>query len=242
MSIHKKIDIHRHFLMVNLIDYFNNDGISYDDLKCDGDFDSLGATYPAEELPNSNSIINMGGIPFIFPNKEHGEKNNMILTGQTIPIDENLYKSLFCLGAVEGQNGEVFEEEITVSFTDGSYNSIFLGLSNWLLQPVYNEKIAFICSHLHYPDSGQTTIKNTNNNINTSTIFPLENNKIDKHYFPKEIIEDTNNPNFVWRPRIFMQEIPLNFNKPITALTFMENLNFHIFSITLEINNNCNNY
>lgn len=47
----------RNFLHLNLDPYFNNDGISYNSNPSDGDFDCYGQTYPAEELPKSNSIF-----------------------------------------------------------------------------------------------------------------------------------------------------------------------------------------
>ncbi len=80
----------KHFSMVNLSMHFNNDGISYDTMKCDGAFEGFGSTYPAEELPDSNSIILLDNIPFIFPSKEE-VKNNMAIKKQTFNIYENKY-------------------------------------------------------------------------------------------------------------------------------------------------------
>ena len=81
------------FHPVNLSEYFNNDGISYDDLKCDG----------AEELPDSNSLINIDGIPFYFPDKKPGAKNNLTLREQVFIFPAYHYKSLFLIGASKTQ-------------------------------------------------------------------------------------------------------------------------------------------
>jgi len=229
------ITVQRSFVTVNLSEYFNNDGISYDDLKSDGDFDGFGATYPAEELPPSNSLIAINGVPFLFPSKELDYKNNMSLSGQIMPVEINTYKNLFILGSTEGKNGESFEEEVTVSLLDGTYASICVGLSNWLLRPIYNEQLAFLCTHIHYPDEGQNTIRSQKEPLLVN--YDLEGDV--GHYVGKELVEasDIKALQSDWKPRIWLQSIKLPFDKPITAFTFMENLNFHVFAMTLELKN-----
>lgn len=222
------------YLPLDLRRYFNNDGISFDDLKCDGNFDGNGATFPAEELPSSNTLIHIDGIPFHFPSKERGEANNIALAGQTIGFAPSRVKAIHALGAVEGQNGEVYEEEITVSLMNGEFAPVYLGFSNWLLTPQYNEKMVFECGHLHSPDAGQVPQGNLNS---------IDQSPINEPNPPIELISKTcdiatiNKQNSLgdWRPRLWMQKVSLNFVEQAIGLTFGDNLNFHIFAITLEI-------
>jgi len=219
------------FFLVDLREYFNNDGISYDNLKCDGNFDSLGATYPAEELPESNSIIKIKQIPFFFPSKDDGFTNNMVLNGQTICVESGKYKTMYILGAVEGSGGEVYEEDVTISFENGAYETVNLCLSNWMLPAEYEEMLAFYCSHLHHPDAGQKAMSNSKyqdieNYIDCTDI------KYTMAY--DRTSDEADAKKGIWHPRIWMQKVDLKFSEKIAALTFMENMNFHVFSITLE--------
>ncbi|MCL1972434.1 MAG: hypothetical protein FWG57_05540 [Endomicrobia bacterium] len=231
MAIKNLTTVLDQFVLVDLREYFNNDAFSHDYLKCDGNFDSGGATYPAEELPRSNSIICNNGIPFFFPSKNDGFLNNMALNGQTICIPNDIYKCIHILGAVEGSGGEVYEEEVTISFENGTYKTVILKLSNWLLPAKYNEIPAFYCSHLHYPDMGQ--IPNANTKIqNIKTYIDDRNISYQTQYDKQSDIENINKN--IWRPRIWLQKTTFKFKQEIVALTFMENINFHIFSMTLE--------
>ncbi len=222
------------YSLLNLSEYFNNDGISFDDLKSDGSFDGPGATYPGEELPKSNSVIVIDNIPFFFPSKERGDKNNVSLRNQVIAIEENYYEDLFILGAVDGQKGEIFEEEFILNFSDRTSESIYAGLSNWLLQSAFGEKIAFVCTHLHWPDEGQSV--NRNLFIPNLYVDYIADKDI-KEYQSKEcIIGEDFIPNSTnWKPKIWLQHIKLPSEKKIDTIAFFENLNFHIFSLTLGL-------
>lgn len=221
----------RTFVNVDLRPYFNNDGMSFDAAKNDGDFDGNGGTFPAEELPPSNALIHLDGVPFYFPSKEDGARNNMALSGQSIAFPPVRIKAVHVLGAVEGQAGEVYEEEVTLSLEDGTLHPFYIGMSNWLLPPRYNERVAFQCSHLHFPDPGQEP--------NPGRITP----EIDR-YGPASIEfascdvdrarDEANAANGIWQPRIYWQRVPLAFRTRATSLTFLENLNFHVFALTLE--------
>jgi len=231
-NLTKNVAIKREFTLIDLRNFFNNDGISYDDLKCDGNFDGKGCTFPAEELPPSNSIVNIDLVPYYFPSKERGFSNNMVLSGQTIAFEPRKYKTLHILGAVDGQSGEVYEEEVVASLDDGSYKSLRVGLSHWLLPPKYNEKIAFLCSHLHYPDSGQQIINNTEAPKIDGYLESTDHFYSSLAYDEKSDAEESKKG--VWRPRLFVQKTHFELDQNIAALTVMDNLNFHIFSLTLE--------
>lgn len=222
------------FAPLNLSEHFNNDGISFDDLKCDGSFDGPGSTYPAEELPESRSVVVIDNIPFFFPSKERGDKNNILLKNQVITFEENHYEELFILGAADGQRGEIFEEEFILSFSDKTSDSVYVGLSNWLLQPAFEEKIAFVCTHLHWPDEGQEV----NRNLFTPNVYTdYDVDRDIKSYSSKDFVigEDFIPNSNDWKPKIWLQRVKLPFEKKMCAIGFSENLNFHIFSLTFKI-------
>jgi len=231
LDLTKTLRYQRNYLLLDLRRHFNNDGISYDELKCDGDFDGRGASFPAEELPNSTHVIEMDRIPFYFPSKENGILNNMVLSGQTIAIPENRYQCLYVLGCVDGQSGEVYEEEVTLSLSDGTYVPVYVGLSNWLLGAKYKERLAFQCSHLHVPDPGQSVAPGRNTDsaghYQKGDLFYLSNAWSDEGLQAK--IQKG-----IWEPKIWLQSVPLGVSHNFIGLTFMDNLNFHIFAMTLE--------
>ena len=224
----------KEYFPVNLSEYFNNDGISFDNLKSDGSFDGPGSTYPAEELPNSNSLITVDNIPFFFPSKNPGDKNNILTSSQIITIDENYYENLYLLGAVDGQKGEVFEEEFLLSFHDQTCDTLYIGLSNWLLQSAFRERIAFVCSHLHWPDYGQEINRNL---FSPNYYVDYKNLESSNEYFSRECIlgKDFILNSSDWKPKIWIQRVELPFDKKIQTITLPENLNYHIFSLTLSL-------
>lgn len=74
-----------------LNDYFSNDGISYNSNRKDGNFDTpqnpAGSTYPAEELPDSNTVVPVLAVPGLMiaiPPKEDGFNNNIACRGQVL--------------------------------------------------------------------------------------------------------------------------------------------------------------
>jgi len=226
------ISIKHEFVLLDLRSYFNNDGISYDPLKCDGDFDGKGATYPAEDLPPSNSLIMVDDIPFYFPSKENGFMNNMVLSSQIINFDPAFIKAMHVLGAVEGQFGEVYEEEVTISCEDGTYEAVYLGLSNWLLPARYNERIAFQCSHLHFPEPGQEV--SISNQIPVMSAYDRSSVPSFFSSASSEKKDAENAAKGIWTPRIWLQRVLFDFRKKSTSMAFIDNLNLHIFAITLQ--------
>ena len=137
-------------LMLDLAPYFNNDGISSDANRTDGDFTGHANTYPEEDLPESNSVLECEGVVFRFPDKGNGLNNNVSLEGQRIGVPENRYDSLFFLGASSGYS---VEDTIRFGYADGRYEDAFLGLSSWRLchSLKYGERVAVKCSGYHYP-------------------------------------------------------------------------------------------
>ena len=137
------------YQILDLTAYFNNDGISFDTDRTDGDFSGFGATYPAEDLPASNSRVLCHGVPFLFPGKSDGLDNNVALEGQHISVPADLYDSLFLLGAADENS---HEDVISFEFASGRRQEGFLGLSSWRLRHNlrYGELVAFECGGYHF--------------------------------------------------------------------------------------------
>lgn len=129
------------YLIVDLRDYFNADCISYDSNRPDGKFGML-TCLPAEELPESNSIFTVCEVPFLFPSKEDGEKNNIECYYQEIKIARGFYSHMYVLGGCD--NG-CFYERVKVG------SKVFdLGLTDWFTQePVFAEPGTIACTHAH---------------------------------------------------------------------------------------------
>lgn len=138
------------YLILDLTTVFNNDGISYDADRTDGNFNGSGWTYPAEDLPPSNSSMECKGVMFRFPSKKDGDDNNVVPEGQRIWVLQDLYDGLWLLGVSESG---YLEDVMRFVFADGSKDEAFLGLSGWN-KPYnlkYGERVGILCSGYHFP-------------------------------------------------------------------------------------------
>ena len=73
---------------IPLWDYFNNEGISFSSSYERGDFDGLGNSFPAEELPAFGAMVEFGTTPFLLPDKSNGTPDNLVLEGKEIAIKQ----------------------------------------------------------------------------------------------------------------------------------------------------------
>ena len=87
------------YVMVPLEDHFNNMGISFSESCHCGDFDGLGNSFPAEELPTFGEKVEFNSTPFLFPYKSDGAPDNIVLEGQQIAVPPAQYQALAVLGA-----------------------------------------------------------------------------------------------------------------------------------------------
>lgn len=139
------------YVKVDLSEYFNNCGISYVNDIQSGDLTGIGSSYPAEQLPDSNSNIEVDNVPFLFPKKEVGEKNNIEFNNQVISLPKGNYRNLFVLGAAE--NGSYIETLIIRN--KNISQKIRLGLTDWLNETCeFNETIAYHCYGCHSTKAG----------------------------------------------------------------------------------------
>lgn len=113
--------------------YFNNDGISSAGNFTDGDFDGLGNTFPAEELPAANLVVELAGVAVLFPEKRDGASNNLALEAQEIEVAPRHYGALAAIGAADSGRyaGGEFAEAIYFLYRDGGAEKQQLRLKDW---------------------------------------------------------------------------------------------------------------
>ena len=88
------------YVLVDLIDWFNNDGISWDEWPGDQNLDGGGWGFPAEELPDGDFEVAWDAetlIPFFALYKEDGWGNNVEAEGQTIELPQGNYTGAWIL-------------------------------------------------------------------------------------------------------------------------------------------------
>ncbi len=111
---------------VDLAAIFNGKGIFKDgaNFAADSGFDGGGAAYSAELLGTAQNWKN---VPFKIG--AAGEANIIECKGQTLPMPEGNYASLWLLGAaIDGnQMGQTF----TVTYADGSTQTLAQNFSDW---------------------------------------------------------------------------------------------------------------
>lgn len=105
------------FVYLDLRPFFNSDAISWDHDPLDGDINFAWTTLPAEFLPDSLTVVNIRTASFLFPPKEDGVNNALIVAGQSFRVPAGRYSELQLLvTAVSG----LHTDEVTFSFSDGS--------------------------------------------------------------------------------------------------------------------------
>ena len=127
---------------------YNDDAISFDTNRSDGDEWVLGIPYPAEELPPSGQAIWVHDTPFLFPNKEDKANNNFHLNNQAIGFNPVSTKQLSFL--CSGDNGD-YVEQIVLMHNDGDEEYAEVGFCDSVSAlPSLGASIAWRCSHSHY--------------------------------------------------------------------------------------------
>ncbi|BBL79922.1 alpha-1,2-mannosidase [Rubrobacter xylanophilus] len=141
----------RGFCAADLRHSLNSDGVSTDANPGDGDFDGLGFSYPAEELPVPGPFES-GGVLYWFTETSDGAPNNIEARGQTVPLVPERYAAAHILGAAH--HGAV-ETAATVTYADGSTERLQLSLSDWAQEtPQFGEEVAVRTTHRHQEGAG----------------------------------------------------------------------------------------
>ncbi len=122
---------------LNLNKYFNNDAISSKKGKRDGHFFS-GNAYDTAALPKGSKIFKciQSGIPFKFPPKIRGKKNNIRCKENLIEFEPGSFSKIHFLASAH--NGDT-ADQVKLVYTDGSSDMEFLGetVTDWHYVPAF---------------------------------------------------------------------------------------------------------
>ncbi|PWK87872.1 hypothetical protein C8D88_10368 [Lentzea atacamensis] len=124
----------------------DNDGLSNEFTSRDGDFDGLGNTYPAAQLPQTGSVTD-DGILFEFHNGDEASKNNVIANGQTLAVPAGKYVKLHLLAAADTGN---VDANGAVSYAGGSVPVRFR-VTAWQQRPQFGESEPVATTLMHTP-------------------------------------------------------------------------------------------
>jgi lysophospholipase L1-like esterase len=104
----------------------------------DGDFDGQGWSYAAETLPAPGTTM-LAEMAYAFPSSADGDDNTVVADGKTIDLPDLRADRLHVLAAAA--NGSV-DETATVTYTDGSTETVSLAFSDWAQGPGSGEQVA----------------------------------------------------------------------------------------------------
>lgn len=139
---------HGRYSLLELSEAFNHDGISWDDNRLDGDEWVAGTAYPAEELPLSNQVTSLGGIPFVFPDKADSKNNNIACDSQRLCLATPVQTDMLAF-LCSGDAGN-YSETFSIFSHEHSPLKIRVGFSDWLnITPTLNSFDAIRTSHVH---------------------------------------------------------------------------------------------
>jgi Glycosyl hydrolase family 92/IPT/TIG domain len=119
----------------SLLSTFNNEGISNDSDQSTADFDGGGYSYSAQALAAdgfaAGQNVTVNGVTFTWPQPSPGYPDNTVPDGQQVAVDAPAgTQTLAFLGSAS--NGPS-DGVITLSYSDGSTQQDWLGLSDWTL-------------------------------------------------------------------------------------------------------------
>ncbi|WP_129409442.1 hypothetical protein [Marinitoga lauensis] len=176
------MEILNSYKILDLIPYFNNDGITTFSKRKEGNFDNpdgvFGAKYPAEEIEKylTKGILEYNGIPF----KVNIEGNdNLICSGQKIEFNNIIGEKLYILGSSEHGS---YKEKFIIEYTDGTIDENEWSYSDWCQNPIFGEEVVL---NTVYRYNGMGIKENLNPKIYLNT-FKLKNKSIKYIYLPKK--------------------------------------------------------
>jgi hypothetical protein len=136
-------------VLLDLAPLFNWDSISSASNLQDGAFNVWQNSFPAEELPASDSIVHVDGVPFRFPPKEDGRLNNVRCSGERLDLAPGRYDWIYVLAASERRA----EDTVYLHFTSGAIEMEWFRISDiWPGGPArFGEVEAFRTKNIHFP-------------------------------------------------------------------------------------------
>ena len=135
------------YTVLDIGSLFNDDAISFDSNRGDSSQWVRETTFPAEELPESNSIVVVNGVPFMFPSKRDECLNNFTFDEQYLHVPAIRARALhFICG---GDNGN-YDEDIDIYLAESLPARESLSIPDVrALIPILGSRIGFRCSHSH---------------------------------------------------------------------------------------------
>jgi hypothetical protein len=147
--------------------YYTNAGISSDGASNQGNFDSDGWSYSSQALAadgvTPGATVPVDGIDYAFPDTQPGDEDNIVAAGQTIPLAAPVSGArLGILGSATNASGGA-EGDFVVHYSDGTAQTVHLGLSDWTLgaganPPLYGNATAASTPYRDTTDGGQQVI------------------------------------------------------------------------------------
>ncbi|MCP2281870.1 Lysophospholipase L1 [Promicromonospora umidemergens] len=104
----------------------------------DGNFDGQGWSYAAETLPAPGTTL-LAEMAYAFPSGADGDDNTVVADGKTVDLPDLRSDRLHVLAAAG--NGSV-NETATVTYTDGSTETVSLAVSDWAQGAQSGEQVA----------------------------------------------------------------------------------------------------
>jgi alpha-mannosidase len=137
--------------IINLSEYFNQDGASTPDKPAEGMFDTVGWAYDGAVMP---SVVNYANIKFTLGSMAGTDKNVVSCVGQTINLaNPTSAQRIYILESGAGTQTGV---NVKVNYLDGTSVSKSLTFTDWCQSPSSSEKVAYWMDHRMYTRSGIT--------------------------------------------------------------------------------------
>ncbi|MEV7677956.1 hypothetical protein AB0O64_05250 [Streptomyces sp. NPDC088341] len=145
------------FCLIGIDDLLNNRATtSVADLE-HGRLNAWGNSFPAEELPEPGTLVEVAGIPFQWANA-HAEGDNVRCEGQLIDIPSRPYDWIYLLAASERRG----DSTLWAHYEDGHSDPLRVGVSDFLDgTPAFGEVPAFRTRRMHYPHHVQQGLPTT---------------------------------------------------------------------------------
>jgi hypothetical protein len=117
----------------DLAPFFNNAGISDDTNQAAGDLDGLGFSYSEQALTvaglTPGASVTSDGVQYDWPDAPAGQPDNLAAAGQVIGVPP--ITGAAELGVMGSATNGPSSGALTITYTDGTNQSVTLGLTDW---------------------------------------------------------------------------------------------------------------
>jgi predicted alpha-1,2-mannosidase len=149
--------------------YYNDAGVATDGSSTSSSFDGEGWSYSAQALAavgvTAGSTVTSDGLGYTWPDVTPGGLDNIQAAGQVVPLAgaAGATKIGILGAAANGNPGS--EGDFTVTYTDGSTQTVHLGLTDWTLNggsattPADGNLIAATTAYRDTSSGGRDTVK-----------------------------------------------------------------------------------